>query len=393
MSRTSKSWAAAFLAAAVVGSLTATVIPSQAASQAAAGRHGHRISSTPQVLATGLHNPRAVRIQSDGSLLVAEAGSGPATPCTEPNTQCLGFSGSIFRIKGAKKGRVVTGLPSEMDVRPDGESTIMGVTQAENAPNGTYRVVSNLSGDPDTRAALGPGSDPLGTLYIAKGKILGDLGKHEALHDPDSVTGNGQVFSNPWSFIRDGRDYLVVDAGANDMIRVHPDGTTETEAVFPNNKLPAPPAGTSSALKSSPVQALNPPGEAQAVPTGIVRGRDGAFYISDLSSMQPGISRIWRYVPGGKPTVFATGLTNTIGLRVAPNGDLIALSYATGYSSTGLLPGGLTRIDRHTGAATPIDTGDRLVQPTGLDIAANGDLYVTNNTVGNNGELLKFPAS
>jgi hypothetical protein len=393
MTRTSKSWAGAFLAAAVVGSLTATVIPSQAASQAASGGHRHTVSSTPQVLATGLHNPRAVRIQADGSLLVAEAGSGPETPCTEPNSHCLGFSGSVFRVKGSKKGRVVTGLPSEMEVRPDGESTIMGVTMAQNAADGTYRVASNLSGNTDMRTALGPGSAPLGTLSIAKGRILGDLAQHEALHDPDSVTGNGQVFSNPWYFARDGRDFLVVDTGANDLIRVHPDGTTETEAVFPNNTLPAPPATKSPAPKSSPVQPMTPPGQTQAVPTGIVRGRDGAFYISDLSSMQPNLSRIWRFVPGSKPTVFATGLTNTIDLRVAPNGDLIALSYATGYSSTGLLPGGLTRIDRHTGAATPIDTAGRLTQPTGLDIAANGDLYVTNNTVGVNGELLKFPAS
>ncbi|MFG2359329.1 ScyD/ScyE family protein [Streptomyces sp. NPDC048521] len=376
-----------------MGSLTATVIPSQAAPQAASGKHTLKIASTPEVLATGLHNPRAVRIQADGSLLVAEAGSGSEKPCTVPNTQCLGFTGSVYRVKGSWKGRVVTGLPSETEVRADGETAIMGATQAQLAADGTYRVVSGLSGNLDTRKTLGPGSDPLGSLTVANGKILGDLAKHEVLHDPDSVTGNGQVYSNPWYFARDGRDYLVVDAGANDLIRVHPDGTTETEVVFPNNTLPTPPSAKSSAATSSPVQSLTPAGQAQSVPTGIVRGWDGAFYISDLSSMQPGISRIWRYVPGGKPTVFATGLTNTIDLRVAPNGDLIALSYATGYSSTGLLPGGLTRIDRHTGALTPIDTGDRLAQPTGLDVSRNGDVYVTSNTSGTNGELLKFPAS
>ncbi|MEU0007163.1 ScyD/ScyE family protein [Streptomyces sp. NPDC006314] len=374
-----------------MGSLTATVIPSQATPQAASGTHALKISPTPEVLATGLHNPRSVRIQADGSLLVAEAGTSSET-CTVPNTQCLGFTGSVYRVKGTKKGRVVTGLPSETEVRANGEKAIMGATQAQAAWDGTYRVVSGLSGNLDTRATLGPGSDPLGSLTVAKGKMLGDLVKHEVEHDPDSVTGNGQVYSNPWYFARDGRDYLVVDAGANDLIRVHPDGTTETEAVFPNNLLPTPPA-VSSAVKSSLVRPLTPAGQTQAVPTGIVRGWDGAFYISDLSSMQPNLSRIWRYVPGGKPTVFATGLTNTIDLRVAPNGDLIALSYATGYSSTGLLPGGLTRIDRHTGALTPIDTGGRLAQPTGLEVSSNGDVYVTNNTTTSNGELLKFPAS
>ncbi|MEU1408899.1 ScyD/ScyE family protein [Streptomyces sp. NPDC005728] len=377
MARASKSWAGAFVAAAVVGSLTVTVVPAQAATEAA---------PAPVVLASGLHNPRGVKVEADGSVLVAEVGTAatscPAPPPGGPYNRCLGFNGSVYRVKGSSKGRVVTGLPSEQIVRSDGLARVNGAIQAESAGSGTYRVVYGLSGLPADRDALGAGSGPLGTLALSNGKVLGDLARHEADHDPDSVTGNKEVFSNPAHFVKDGRDFLVTDAGANDLIRVHPDGTTTTEFVFPNNTLPA---------ASSGAQPLTPAGQAQAVPTGIVRGRDGAFYISDMSGMNKGLSRIWRYVPGHAPTVFAKGLTDVIDLAVDPRGNLIALSYGTG-SAEDLGPGALTRIDKNTGALTAIDTNNRLKVPFGLAVSPAGDIYVTND-IDTTGELLKFPAS
>jgi hypothetical protein len=382
MSRVGKSWAGAFLAAAVVGSLSAAVAPSQAAAPAG---HPRPAGSAPVVVASNLHNPRAVRIQPDGSLLVTEAGSGPATACTTPDSQCLGLTASLYKINGTRQGRVVTGLPSQLIVRADGSGVVSGPIDADAGPHGTYRVLYGLSGTPDTRAALGPDAAPLGTLGIAKGTILADLGEHEALNDPDQVLGNNDVYSNPWHFAPDGADFLATDAGANDLIRIHPDGTTETAAVFPNNTVPTvAPDGT--------VHPDAPAGQAEAVPTGIVRGRDGAFYITDMSGIRTGLGRIWRYVPGSAPTVFATGLTGSIDVTLAPSGDLIVLSYTQGGTSpTQTLPGALIRIDRHTGAATTIDTGNALYQPTGLAVTAGGDIYVTNNTQGTSGELLKFP--
>ncbi|MFD9396564.1 ScyD/ScyE family protein [Streptomyces sp. NPDC060000] len=362
-----------------MSTVTAAAIPSQATTAAGAA----------VVVANDLHNPRSVRIQSDGSLVVAEAGSGPATPCAPPpageRNRCLGFSGSLYRVAGSTKGRVVTGLPSEQINQNYGTSVltrIAGAVQAESAGS-TYRVSYGLSGLPAERISLGAGSDPLGTLSTAKGKVLGDLAAHEAANDPDSVNGNSEVFSNPWGFARDGKDHLVTDAGANDLIRVHADGTTTTEFVFPNNTLPA----------ASGVHTATPAGQYQAVPTGIVRDRDGTFYIADMSGMVEGISRVWRYAPGSAPTVFVTGLTDVIDLALDPHGDLIALSYGSGLGSAPG-PGALTRIDKKSGAVTAIDTGTTsLNQPTGLAVNAWGDIYVTNNTQSTTaGELLKFPA-
>jgi hypothetical protein len=340
------------------------------------------------VVASGLHNPRAVRLQPDGSLLVTEAGSGPATACTTPNTQCLGATASLYKIKGSWQGRVVTGLPSQLIVRADGSGVVSGPIEADAGPSSTtYRILYGLSGTPDTRAALGPAAAPLGTLSTSAGKVLGDLGVHEQLNDPDAALGNNDVYSNPWHFARDGADFLATDAGANDLIRIHPDGTTATAALFPNNIVP-PATAAGTAHPDAPA------GQAEAVPTGIVRGVDGAFYITDMSGIRTGLGRIWRYVSGGQPTVFATGLTGSIDVDLAPNGDLIVLSYTQGGTSpTQTSPGALIRVDHRTGAWSVIDTGDVLNQPTGLAVTARGDVYVTNNTQGTSGQLLKFPGA
>ncbi|TQJ37123.1 ScyD/ScyE family protein [Streptomyces sp. NBC_00080] len=392
MSKASKSWAGAFLAAAVVAGLTATVVPAQAS----AGSQAPRAAAAPVVLASGLHNPRGVRVQADGSVVVTEVGSGSGAPCAAPPVgaplaRCLGFTGSLYQVKGSTQSRIVTGLPSEQIVRSDGLTRVNGAIQSEATAKGAYRVVYGLSGVPADRAALGADAAPLGTLSIAGGRVLGDLADHEGRLDPDSVLGNNDVFSNPHDFARDGKDFLVTDAAGNTLIRVHPDGTTTTEFVFPNNVLPAA-ASASGAQSSADATVLAAPaGQTEAVPTGIVRGRDGAFYISTMSGMNKDLTRIWRYVPGSAPTVFVSGLTDVIDLALAPNGDLIALSYGTGPASA-LGPGALTRINKKTGALTPIDTGSRLKVPFGLDVSANGDVYVTND-IDTTGELLKFPAA
>ncbi|MEU6127426.1 ScyD/ScyE family protein [Streptomyces sp. NPDC047123] len=333
-------------------------IPSQSQAAPAAAQGG-------AVIAGGLQNPRDVAVQSDGSVLVAESGSGPATACTVPGSQCLGYTGSIYRVKGSSKGRVVTGLPSKMIVRADGSNVIAGANHADAVGNGTYRVTYSLSGTAQTRTALGAGAKPLGTLAIAKGKVLGDLTTHESSQNPDG----GEVLANPQRSVKVGSDFLVTDSAGNTLLRVTPDGTVKTEFVFPKN------------------------GDAEAVPTGLVKGGDGAYYISDMSGIRKGLGRIWRWVPGSAPTVFTTGLTGVIDLAVRPDGDLVALSYATGDTTSQPNTGALTRINKTTGALTPISVSTTLNLPTGLDIAPNGDLFVTNNTLSGNGQLLKFPAS
>lgn len=54
----------------------------------------------------------------------------------------------------------------------------------------------------------------------------------------------------------------------------------------------------------------------QSVSTDVVKGPDGALYVSELNGFPfpAGASTIWRVVPGKKPEVYATGLTSVTGL-------------------------------------------------------------------------------
>lgn len=163
MSRAKVFWASAIMAMTVAGSLTATTLPSQAAP----GKPAASAGSAPVVLATGLDNPRGVKVLPDGSILVVETGHGPST-CPVPTgtnvSRCLGSSGAIYRIKGGTQGPVVTGLPSEEIVHSSGSTGMSGANDVLPGPNGTYAVLYGLGGLPSDRDALGAGGAALGTV-------------------------------------------------------------------------------------------------------------------------------------------------------------------------------------------------------------------------------------
>ena len=73
------------------------------------------------------------------------------------------------------------------------------------------------------------------------------------------------------------------------------------------------------------------------MPTSVVQGADGAYYISQLTGFpfEKGDANIWRVVPGQPATVYASGLTNLTDLAFAPDGSL----YAVEIASNGLLNG------------------------------------------------------
>lgn len=374
MSRASKFWAGPFLVVAVAGSLAATAVPGQAATGTASAGHTPKDASTPVVVATGLANPRGLAYLPDGSILVAESGS-PDASCPVPSagsvSRCLGTTGAVYRVKGSTQGAVATGLPAETIVHSDGSVAMSGANQALPGPGGTYTVLYGLGGLPADRAALGAGAAPLGTVSLSNGTVIGDLTQYEYDQGLD-VTG---IATDTWNFAQEGSAYLVTDAGSNALFKVCPDGTVSTVYEFPNNALPS---GTS----------------AQAVPTGIVRGADGAYYIGDMSGLAAGAGRIWRYVPGQTPTVLATGLTDIIGLALAPDGKLVVLEYGTtAPGASGVGPGALALVDTSTGAVTSIDTGGVLTAPTGVAVSPSGDVYVDNNTITTSGELLEFPGA
>ncbi|WP_030205709.1 ScyD/ScyE family protein [Streptomyces sp. NRRL S-87] len=354
-----KNWKKAALAAAAAAVAAAPLIAAPAHAEGTP-------EATLEVIATGLANPRDITYTWDGSLLVAESGAGK--PGCAAGEKCLGTTGAIYKVKGGFKGRVVSGLASTAVGAAPGTPVIAsGPVQAVPDPAGGYTVLSNLGGTNESRAALGAGSNTLGTLFRTRdGKVLVDLVDHETRLNPDGA----EIHANPWAFVRSGSDYLFTDAGANTVVRARQDGTTSTVAVWPKAEV----NGQS----------------VEGVPTGIAKDRwTGTVYVADMPGMRPGAARIFKIEPGRKPELLVTGLTNLIDLEVTPDGNLLALSYTRGFGPTGPTPGYLAKIDTDTKQVTEINTGDQLTTPTGLEVDPWGRTYVTINSVSGDGKLVR----
>jgi sugar lactone lactonase YvrE len=348
------------MAVAAAAALVLTAAPAQA---------GGGAPAPPWPVATGLDNPRGLAFGPAGELYVAEAGRGGPGPCRpgpEGGTVCFGRSGAITRIQYGHQRRVVKKLPS--NAAPDGTQAIGPSDVAVDRRGRVYFTVG-LGGSPDLRTQI---KELTGTAKLYRdGRPVADLGAYEKRVNPDGVV---PADTNPNSVlaVRDGE--LVADAGGNSLVRVDPRGRLTTVATFPAQQVPV--AG-----------ALVP---MQAVPTSVVIGPDGAFYVGELTGFPfaPGKARIWRVRPGHAPTVYATGFTNIIDLAWGPGGKLYVLEIARNGLLSGDQTGALLRVDRNGAPATVVSTG--LTAPGGLAVRGH-DAYVSNCSVcKGTGSVLKF---
>jgi hypothetical protein len=354
-----------------------------------------------EVVATGLNNPRKIFAAPGGVVYVAEAGRGGRDSClgAPPNQACMGFTGSITRVVGTTSRRVVTHLWS--GAHRDG-------TQAEGPAgvvvrNGTYYIVfQDALVDAHGRNGLGPDAATAGDLIStppgrAAPSVLVNLASFEADHNPDRGAGPGPklgnpaIDSDPYAVVPYRGGFALVDAAANDLLWLSPSGRLSVLAVFPTRREP---------LTKSTARRLGAPPSttsivAQAVPSSVAVGPDGALYVGELTGapFTPGSARVWRVVPGRKPTAFASGFTNISDLAFAGR-NLLVLEIASkglfGPASSGALirvaPDGSRKVVAGTG----------LVFPTGLAVAGNS-IYISNSGLypasgpGRHGELVRLP--
>jgi sugar lactone lactonase YvrE len=127
---------------------------------------------------------------------------------------------------------------------------------------------------------------------------------------------------------------------------------------------------------------------ADAVPTDVVRGPDGAWYVSQLVGFpfEKGSSSIWRIVPGHAPQKWATGLTNVTSLAFDEDGRL----YAVEISANGLLSGpvgALVRVKPHSSSHTVVAGG--LFAPYGVAIRGSSAYVTTGSVLAGGGQVVK----
>jgi DNA-binding beta-propeller fold protein YncE len=366
---------------------------------APAGAH-HGVSV--KVIAKQLDNPRHVAVAYSGDVYVAESGKGgdPAKSksCFDSaeGFACTGATGAITRVfkKHGKlqQERVVKGLAS---FAPANGGSAIG-------PHGVFVRGSDVfftNGGPTEPTRMGQtvfrdptlvSEEPISRLYGKLFKLdrrdhvhfVADLWKFERDNNPDAAVANDHIDSNPVDVFAGHRGLLVADAGGNTILRIHRRGRIRVVSVFPNLIVPSPFGGT------MPMQ---------AVPTGVVVGPDGYYYMSQLTGFPfpIGGAKIFRINPRtGAYTTYASGFTNAMDLAFGPDGTLYVLE----IDHDSLFPpagpsteGALFRVPRGGGVGQRINLpAGTLIEPGGLAVAGRKTLVVSNHgREAGNGEVLE----
>jgi hypothetical protein len=331
------------------------------------------------VVASGLDNPRGLALARNGDIWVAEAGRGGAGPC-QPGEgggppSCFGTSGAFTLIHEGVQKRVVTGLPSFGD-QGTGDSAI-GPSDVIIAGSHLKATIGGGGGAVE-RADLvkTQGADPAALLFdtmlkidpwSGKFKVFADLAAYETANNPDK----GQIDSDAYGLAERHGGFLVADAAGNDLLGVDFKRNISTLTVFPNvSGVPAPPPP-------------NGPGgtiDMQAVPTTVaVRPHDPNVYVGQLTGFPfpPLAATVWSVAPNGARAPFATGFTNIIDIAFGKHGYLYVLEIADNGLLSGNPEGALIKVSPDGKTRTTVaSTG--LVNPTGVAIAHDGTVYVTN---------------
>ncbi|MFW6074725.1 MAG: ScyD/ScyE family protein [Chloroflexota bacterium] len=328
------------------------------------------------VVADGLNSPRDIEFGADGTMYVAEAGVGGDECFTgegpEGETEiCYGMTGQLTAVSEDETSAFASGIPS---IAYGEEAT--GLHDIVIDDEGAMWGIMGLGGDPSTRDSFGDISG-----FMGYSVTIGADGTVEPLHDVagyevDANPDEGVVDSNPYSIVLDGEGgYVVSDAGMNALLHVNADGEISTLAVFETRMVDAPdflelPEGEQIPMES--------------VPTGVVQGPDGAYYVGELTGFPfpDGAAQVWRVTADGEAEVYAEGFTNVIDVAFDADGNMYVLEMLAGGllnadpEDPATLAAQITMIDAE-GEQTEIDSTG-LAFATGMAIGPDGMIYVSN---------------
>lgn len=363
------------LLALLVGAAACSDAPTAILVQADGRNQDLSTAASIEVVMSGLNSPRGLDFGPEGGLYVAEAGTTQLNgDCvgflegTMPATKCWSGTGSVSRLWKGSQTRIVTGLPSTFIVASGFAS---GPQDISFAGRGHALVTLGWGGPPELRSDLGEAAELAGTLIQLQPsgtwRVVADVTAFEQSDNP----AGGILDSNPYGVLAESGRTFVADAGGNSLVEVKANGKVSLVATFPGTASPPP----------------FPP--AEAVPTRVRRGPDGALYVSTLSGVPfvAGAAKIYRVVPGQAPAPYLEGFKAITDFAFTPDGGVYVLQFATDFLFFGG-PGALIHVAPN-GVRTTITTA--LFQPTGLLIGSDGSVYVSNRgTSSGGGEVLRI---
>ncbi|WP_433893723.1 ScyD/ScyE family protein [Streptomyces sp. CA-111067] len=366
---------------------TATNGSSSAASRSAADTS----DPSTKVLASGLNAPKYIALHPDG-VYVAESGTGgPHCVSGVANVSvtkvCAGSTGSIVRVADGHVHTVERGLASASVASTHGVS---GVTDV-GFSGGRMSVLFDDGG-------VGPtGVSGIASPYGAKfGKLdraqsdkggclttVADIAAYQATHPQSPVElgglpGETLYDADPHAMVAYKGGFAVADAAANNVVWVHASGEVTLLGRLATRPETAP-AG--SLGPGTPAMTI----KAQAVPSSVAVGPDGALYVGLLRGAPalPGTAEVDRIVPGHDPQPVVTGLTRVSDIAFDPQGRLDILESSTAGGGDGSTSSGaLLRASVHgSQQVKPVNLGvPDLNSPVGMAIGKDGTTYITNNT-------------
>jgi hypothetical protein len=335
------------------------------------------------VIATGLNAPKHLRF-GPGGLYVAESGvggpvrkgncvTGPGTEGPKPTKFCVGLTGALARIT-ASGAHTIMKLPSVVE-EDNGEAlgpadvsfghhrlaVLLQTTQVTKSGGNRLPRFSNRFGNLEI-LYRNPAEAHIARFAAQHPQSAGSLG-----HSPGELAYD----SDPYAVTAYRGGYAVADAAANSLLYVTTGGKVHLLARFPTKREKAP-AGV---LGPKPVTV-----DAQAVPTSVAVGPDGALYVGELRGVPslPGTAFIYRVVPGHAPKVWARGLTAVTAIAFDHHGRLLATEFSTGgLLAPPTVPAALMRVSRDGKTVTSLHVPG-LFAATGVAVGARGAVFVSN---------------
>ncbi|HKE39194.1 MAG TPA: ScyD/ScyE family protein [Casimicrobiaceae bacterium] len=317
------------------------------------------IASPPfAVVLDGLQSPRGLTFGPGGRLYVSQAGNG-------------GNSGKVTMIRypwlaKPQVSDLVTGLPSYGE---DPENGFDGAAGVSAIGDGTLYLIFEAPIPPEPR------HPPAGHLLkLSPGGQVRDVTNIEAVdyawfaEHPELAFPADHPDANPYGLLALSTAIYVVDSATNTLDLVRPNGSVQILAYFPDNVL------------------------ADATPTCVAQGPDGALYIGTLAltdSLVFGPSAIvYRVDPNAADpsdfdtvldlaTPWATGLWPINGCAFGADGSFYASELITSGDFSG---GDVVKIPFATPGTHISLTGNTLTFPAGVAVGPDANVYVSNGT-------------